>query len=112
MQQIILDTSFILTAVKQKVDFFEKIEYEGFKVLIPQQVFRELRGLGANLAQKIIEQNKFKLLKIDGKDADEAIINFTKKNPTAIVATMDQELSKKIKNPKMIIRQLKRIEVV
>ena len=111
MQKVILDTSFILTAVRQKIDFFDIIEGKGFQVVIPEQVIRELEGLGAELALKIMGMHKFKLIKIEGKDADAAIIKFAKKNPLAVVATLDEGLKKKIKNSKMIIRQLKKIEI-
>ncbi|MEK6847635.1 MAG: hypothetical protein AABX50_00745 [Nanoarchaeota archaeon] len=112
MKQVILDTSFILTAVKQKVDFFDNIELKGMQIVIPEQVIRELKGLGAGLALKIIQQNKFDLIKIPGKDADSAIINFAKENPAAVVATLDLGLKKKIKNPKLVIRQKKKLEII
>ncbi|GIU68229.1 MAG: hypothetical protein KatS3mg001_079 [Candidatus Pacearchaeota archaeon] len=112
MREVVLDTSFILIAVKQKVDFFEKIENEGFKCIIPLQVFKELKNLGARLALKIILKNKFYILNIKGKDADEAILKYAKKNPNAIIATMDQGLIKKLKNRKMIIRKIKKIEII
>lgn len=112
MRQVILDTSFILTAIKQKVDFFHMLEKEGTGVIIPEQVIKELKGLGAELALKIIEKNKFKLIKVPGKDADKAIVSFSKKNPLVIVATLDRGLQKKIRNRKLIIRQKKKIEVI
>ena len=112
MKQVILDTSFILSCVEQKIDFFEKISDEGIQILIPEQAIDELMGLGAQLALDIIEKNKFKLIKISGKDADNAIINFTKENSHVIVATLDRGLQKKIKNKKMIIRGKKKIEIV
>jgi rRNA-processing protein FCF1 len=111
MRRVILDTSFILTAVRQKVDFFEIIESRGFQILIPEQVFKELRGLGAELALKIVRSKKFKLVSLQGKDADSAILKFAKKNPMTVVATLDEGLKKKLKNRKMIIRQRKKIEI-
>lgn len=112
MRKVILDTSFILTAVRQKIDFFENTEMKGMHIIIPAQVIRELKGLGAELALKILEKNEFELIKIQGKDADSAIIKFARENPTAIVATLDQGLKKKIKNQKMVIRQKKKIEII
>lgn len=112
MRQVILDTSFILTAIRQKVDFFERLEHEGMEVLIPDQTIDELMGLGAQLALHILEKHKFHLIKVPGKDADAAIINFAKKNPKAIVATLDVGLQKKFKNKKMIIRQRKKIDII
>ena len=112
MRQVVLDTSFILTAVRQKLDFFERLEHEGFQVFVPDQVLDELMGLGAQLALNILGKHKFRLVKLPGKDADAAIIAFAKKNPQAIVATLDAGLQKKIKNRKMIIRQRKKIEII
>lgn len=112
MRQIILDTSFILTCVRQKIDFFEKIEHEGMKIFVPDQAIDELMGLGADIALKILENNKFELVKEKGKDADTAIIAFAKKNPSAIVATLDAGLKKKIKNKKMVIRGKKSLEII
>lgn len=112
MRQVILDTSFILTCIKQKIDFFEKLEHEGFQIIIPDQAIDELMGLGAQLALNILEKHKFTLVKFSGKDADTAIISFSRENPTAIVATLDRGLQKKIKNHKMIIRQKKKLEIV
>ena len=112
MKQVILDTSFILTCVKQKIDFFEKLEHDGFKILIPEQTIDELMGLGAQLALNIIQKHKFQMVKIKGKDADAAIINFAKENPKVIVATLDSGLKKKIKSQKMVIRGKKKIEII
>lgn len=112
MRQVILDTSFILTCVRQKIDFFEKLEHEGFQIFMPDQAIDELMGLGAQLALNILEKHKFRLVKTPGKDADSAIITFASKNPTAIVATLDAGLKKKIRNPKMVIRQKKKLEII
>ncbi len=112
MRKTILDTSFILTCVKQKVDFFYWLEMNGIKAIIPEQVLRELEGLGAKLALKIVNRNNFELIKIPGGDADAAIINFARKNPEAIVATLDRGLKNKMRNKKLIIRQKKKLEIV
>ncbi|MCX6749383.1 MAG: hypothetical protein NTW17_01395 [Candidatus Pacearchaeota archaeon] len=111
MRQIILDTSFIITAVKQKIDFFDIIEGKGLQIVIPEQTIKELKGLGAELALKIIEKNKFKLINVLGRNADNAIIKFAKENPLAIVATLDAGLKKKIRNSKMVIRGRKKLEI-
>lgn len=112
MKQAILDTSFILSCIRKKIDFFENIEEKGIEILIPEQTIKELKGLDEKLALKIIDNNKFKLIHISGNDADSAIVNFTKENPEAIVATLDAGLQKKFKNRKMIIRGKKKIEII
>lgn len=115
MKQVILDTSFILTAVRQKIDFSHEFEMQGFQVLMPNLVLRELEGLAkkpeAALALKIISKNKFKTVSVKGKTVDAAIINFAKDNPKIFVATLDREIKNKTKNPKIVIRQKKMIGV-
>jgi rRNA-processing protein FCF1 len=112
MRQIILDTSFILACVRQNIDFFEKISEEGMEIIIPKQAISELKGLGANIALKIIEMNDFTMANAPGKDADEAILKLAKKNPDAIVATLDRGLQRKFRNRKMIIRGMKKLEII
>ena len=114
MKKIILDTSFIMAAARQKVDFFHDHKVIGYSFVVPEQTIRELKGLGSKISLKILENNKEKytLISSPGKDADNAIIAYAKKNPGAIVATLDQGLQKKLKNKKLILRQRKKIEIV
>ena len=112
MKRVILDTSFIMTSVKQKIDFFEEIQSKGMQILIPDLVMRELKGLKADLALKILKSHKFKLIKIKGKNTDRAIINYAKENSGVIVATLDKEIKTKIKNPKLVIRQKKKLGII
>lgn len=112
MKQVVLDTSFILSCVKQKIDFFEKIGHEGMKILVPLQTIKELEGLGAETALKILDKNDFEPVAVDGKDADAAILKFAKKNPDAIIATLDSDLQKRLRNRKMIIRNMKSLEII
>ena len=112
MKQIVLDTSFIISCVKQKIDFFEKLSHKEMKILIPIQAISELEGLGEKTELKILQKNNFETINVAGKDADEAIIKISKKEPDAIIATLDAGLKKKIKNKKMIIRDKKTLEIV
>ena len=82
------------------------------EIMIPEQTIDELMGLGAQAALNILEFNKFKMVKVLGKDADAAIINLAKKDPSLIVATIDAGLKKKLKNRKMIIRGKKKLEII
>ena len=111
MKQILLDTSFILTAVKNKIDFFAYLEEQGFQIIIPEEVIKELQGLKSQLALKILEKNKFKKTSLKSKTTDKGIINFAKQNPQIIVATLDREIKKSVQNPKLIIRGKKKLEV-
>lgn len=115
--KVILDTSFILTCIKQKIDFFENLALGGFEIFIPKQVIQELESLSqtkpeASLALFILEKNKFKELEIPGKKTDSAIINFSKKNSEYVVATLDEEIKKKTRHRrKIVIRGKKGLEI-
>lgn len=123
MKQVILDTNFILTCVKQKIDFFNEIETAGMKILIPEQVVNELEGVvksrkklhfreDAKLALKILEKKTYWKVNLESEDADDGILKFAKNNSDIIIATLDKELKKKLKNQKMVIRGKKKLEVI
>jgi len=111
MVEILLDTSFILACIENKVDFFEDLENEGYEILIPKGVINELRGLKKELALKILENNNFKEIELNGKIVDYSIINYAKENPNIIIATLDNGMKSKMKNKKMIIRNRKKLEI-
>jgi len=116
MRKVLLDTSFILTAVRQKLDFFHDFEMLGLQVLIPKNVIRELEGLSkkdeAKLALLIISKHKFSKIETRGKTVDSSIINFAKENPEIAIATLDKEIKNKTKNQKIVIKQKKLLEFV
>ena len=113
MKQIILDTSFILSAVRNKIDIFnELLEYN---ILIPKQVINEIKNQkssNAKLALKILQLNKYNEIDLGKAHVDKLIINYAKKNPKVIVATLDREIKKKVKNSKLVIRGKKQLEVI
>jgi len=111
MKKIILDTNFIVSCIRNKIDLFEElVEYE---VLIPKQVLNELKKLNAELALKILERNKksFRVIDFKKRYVDKGIINYVKEKPEIIIATLDGELKNKLKNPKMIIRNRKKLTI-
>jgi rRNA-processing protein FCF1 len=120
MKKTILDTNFILTCVKQKIDFFEEIKLMGMQILIPNQVINEIKKIenskqkqevrrNARLALKILEKNKYKKIDLGKGHVDKKIINYVKNKKDIVVATLDKELKNKITNPKLIIRGRKKI---
>lgn len=115
MKQVILDTSFILTCVKQKIDFFEDIKLKGLEILIPEQVIREIERLknpNSELALKIISKNSYKSVNLGRAHVDKLIIRFAKENPKIIVATLDREIKEKVRNPKLVIRGKKKLSIM
>lgn len=123
MKQIILDTNFILTCVKQKIDFFRDIPNMGLNILIPTQVIEEIKRVAnstkklkfrddAKLAQVILEKNKFTEIDIRGKYVDRGLIKYAKEHPRLIVATLDKDIKNKVTNSKLVIRGKKNLEVI
>ncbi len=105
--EVILDTNFIITCVKEKVDFFQAEKFG--KLLIPKQVVFEIEDIfnsregkhkeNASLALKIIEQNHKLWKEIDLEDnyVDRGIKKYAENNKEIIVATLDKELRRKLK---------------
>lgn len=122
MKKAIIDTNFILTCVKQKIDFFEWFELNGISIIIPTEVINELKmlrgrkknllALESKIALKLLKVHKFKEIDFEDNRADNAIVKFAKKNPNIIVATLDKEMKYKIKNKKVTIRQGKMLEII
>jgi len=122
MRKVILDTSFILTCVKQKIDFFENIKLMGIEIVIPEQVISEIKRVSiskkkqhvredAKLALKILETNKFESIDLGTGHVDKLLLKFAKINSQTIIATLDRELKNKSNNRKMIIKEKKRLEI-
>jgi len=123
MKKAVLDTNFILTCVKQKIDFLDEIKFMGIEILIPEEVLEEIKEImrfgkrlyfreNAKLALKILNKNEFKKIKLGTADVDKGLVNFAAKNKDVIVATLDRELKKKIKKPKLVIRGKKKLEII
>jgi rRNA-processing protein FCF1 len=124
MKQVLLDTNFIMTCAKQKIDFFEQIPLMGLEILVPEQVIHELKILSkskdsayiredADLALKLLNRNKFTSIKLRrNNDVDKGIIELAGENKDLIIATLDKELKSQIKNQKMVIKGTKTIGLI
>ncbi len=123
MKRVILDTSFILTAVKQKIDFFEEIPYLGLEIIIPVEVVSEIKKIAekgkklhfredASLALEILKKNKFRNLELNDNNVDRGLIKFAEKNKDVLIATLDKDLKYQIKGQKLIIRGKKKLELI
>lgn len=116
MKTCILDTNFILTCIKQKIDFFEELRFMGLQILIPCQVLKELENLSkkredAKLALKFLRLNRPKLIDLKGKTVDKAIINYARSNKEVVIATLDKEIKNKVLS-KVVIRGKKKLEIL
>ena len=102
MAKVILDTSFILTCVRNRLDFFEELFLKGHSVFIPR---------GVVFASRILESASYREVDCPGKYADSGIKNYLKEHQEFILATVDSKLKKSVKNRKIVIRNKKKLEL-
>jgi rRNA-processing protein FCF1 len=111
--KIILDTSFIISCVRERIDF---LDTEKFGILlVPVQVISEIEelyrtGKGkhreiASIALKILDSNRVMFKEIDLKEdyVDRGIINYVSGKKDMAVATLDRELKRKLKGEARIV---------
>lgn len=122
MKYAVLDTNFILSCIRKKIDFFEKIPLMGMKIIIPLQVMDELRkfsrqGRGnikqeAKLALVLLQNQKFNRIDLYNNNVDNGLIKLAEKNKNYVIATLDRQIKVKTKNPNLVIRGEKELEVI
>lgn len=112
MKQVLLDANFIISCVKQKIDFFEELPLMGFGIIIPDQVIAEIERLDNPLALQLLKKNKFKKIDLGKGHVDKLIIQYARTKPKLIIATLDRELKNKITNQKLVIRGKKKLEII
>ncbi len=125
--KILLDTNFILTCVKQKVDFVdlaEQLTDEKITWIVPQPVLNELGNLKDRLGMKTIDKEAAKLSfdilqmlnpQIVGlgrhPNVDIGIVNYVK-DKDIVLATLDKGLKNRVENKILTIRGKKNIGFV
>ncbi len=104
MVEVLCDTSFLIQIATERIKNISKIDVEigQIEFVVPTVVKKELESLllnekKKNKVEKTIEfASKLRSKKIDGKIADEVIIEYIKKNG-GMVATIDKTLKQRIK---------------
>ena len=123
--EVLLDTNFIISCIRKKIDFISQLEENGFKVLLPQEVLQELKDLRANqkeskvgrrdidLALEIFESRKIKKITlgkgIKSKHVDEVLIHKGKEG--YYIATLDNAIKRAVPNKVIIFNAQKRVGV-
>lgn len=117
MRKVLLDTSFILSCVRNKIDFFEDISLMGIKIIIPKEVISEIerfrnKKAEADTALALLSKNKFEKISLGKGHVDKKIINYANNENDLIIATLDKEIKEKVLSNVMVIREKKRLEIV
>jgi hypothetical protein len=103
--EVLCDTSFLIHFANNRIKNIDSLEHDIGSVtfVMPDIVLNELQDLLNDSTKKLTIQNtleltqKFKIIKLVGKTADDALIEHVRKYG-GIVATMDKILKKRIKD--------------
>ena len=120
MKDIILDTNFIISAIKYKIDIQEELSRIFpvlFRICVLDSVLIELKKLTkspttrleAVLGLKIT--SPFYVIKTENKNVDYSLVELSK-NKGVVVATNDKELKEKLSCPVIVIRNRKYFELI
>jgi len=124
--RILLDTNFLLTCAKQKVDFAELIGEqvdEKIEWIIPDEVISELIELtkrkelkgkdkdAAKFALFLIEKLGYEPVRVNNKNVDVGIANFIKGTNIAL-ATLDKGLKKRVNNTIITISDKRQVQII
>lgn len=104
--EVLLDSNFIISCVKKKIDFVSELASLGFKVIIPREVLLELKDLrqkvphdervAIDLGVEMLDKAGVKKIKIGGQKVDNALIDYGKKG--AYIASIDAFIKRNVPN--------------
>jgi rRNA-processing protein FCF1 len=104
--EALLDSSFIISCVKNKIDFIATLEADGFSVKVPVEVMQELKDLrlktgreervAIDVAMEVITKRKVKGANLGKQSVDEGLIAAGKKG--AYIATLDSAIKRSVPN--------------
>jgi len=132
MKKIILDTNFLVSSVRFKVDIFSEMKRIcsfNYQICVLDKIIDELKKLAetgkpkdraaAKISIELIKKKKIKIIKNIAKNkrvknVDLLILNLIKKG-NFIVATQDKELKREIRKkgvPIIVLRQKKYLKLI
>lgn len=104
--KVILDSSFIISCVKRKIDFISELEEKGFEVLLAKEVLQELKDLRLNvshderkaidIAEEFFRKRKFKKIALGQDRVDVGLIHKGKSG--YYIATLDAAIKREVQN--------------
>jgi len=125
MEKIIFDTNFILTAIKQKIDFISDLE--GYELLVPKQVLEELKKITTDKKKKLVERelagislailnqnkSKFRIIELEKSFVDTGLLRLNPQEKM-VIATLDREIKRLLKGKFkfLTITKRKKLEIV
>ena len=124
--EILLDTSFIITCARQKIDFSslaDEATTDKVNFILPQEVLNELNKISERKGEKIGDKQAAKLsisllkelnpkiIKLGSKITDNGISDYLKQHNKTVLATLDKNLKKKSGSTILTIAGKKKLEL-
>jgi rRNA-processing protein FCF1 len=119
--EVILDTNFIISCIRKKIDFYEQLTEQGFKVVFPREVLQELKDvrrkngtshedrIAIDLAMQMIERMKVKKMSLGQGKVDDWLISKGKEG--YYIATLDAVIKRQVPKRVVIFDAQKRVGV-
>ncbi len=124
--EILIDTNFILTCVKQKIDFTscaDELFNKKISWIVPKEVLEELKDISKRKGEKIPDKNSAilgieiinrlnpKIIELKNKNVDLGIVNYIFGNDI-ILASLDRGLKSQVNNKILTIRGKNSLEIL
>jgi len=109
--EVLLDSSFIISCIRKRIDFLTQLEEQGFTVKVPKEVLQELKDLrvkkeqsqgdriAVDVALDLFEQRDIKKITLGTKSVDSGLIEKGKEGH--YIATLDGGIKRQV--PKKIV---------
>ena len=109
--EVILDSSFIISCVRKRIDFLEALREIGFRAVVPREVLQEMKDLKKRSGTSHLEREaidiafemlgKVKKIKVGGRTVDEGLI--AKGREGIHIATLDRAVKREVPNRIVIL---------
>ena len=119
--QVLLDSSFIISCVRERIDFLTQLEEQGFTPVVPREVLQEMKDLrtssrasrndrqAIDVALDIIAQKGVKKIGLGTGKVDDWLI---KRGQEGIfIATLDKGIKKRVPKKIVIFKAQNRVGV-
>ena len=119
--QVILDSSFIISCVRERIDFLSQLQEQGFNPIVPREVLQEMKDLrirngtshddrmAIDVAFDLLEKGKVKKTSLGTGKVDDWLI---KRGQEGIfIATLDTGIKKRVPKRVVIFKAQNRVGV-
>jgi rRNA-processing protein FCF1 len=109
--EVLLDGSFIISCIRNRIDFLEQLVDQGFNPVVPKEVIQEMKDLivknktshedrlAIRVALELIEKRKVRKTSLGRGKVDDSLV--LKGKEGVFIATLDSAIKKKI--PKKVV---------